>query len=65
MTTGKSFIKIDGIRDLPGGPVVKSPSCNARDEGLIPGWGTRILHIVEKWAYKLQLESLCTRKDPA
>ena len=44
--------------------MVKSPSCNARDEGLIPGQGTRIPHIVENWAYKLQWQSLCTIKDP-
>lgn len=27
------------LSDVPGGPVVKSPSCNARDTGLILGWG--------------------------
>ena len=30
--------------DFPGGPVVKSPSCNAGDVGLIPGQGTKISH---------------------
>ena len=30
--------------DFPGGPVVKNPSCNARDAGLIPGQGTKIPH---------------------
>ena len=31
-------------RDFPGGPVVKNPSCNAGDAGLIPGRGTKIPH---------------------
>ena len=29
---------------LPGGPVVKNPSCNAGDSGSIPGWGAKIQH---------------------
>ena len=32
---------------LDGGPVVKNSPCNAGDKGLIPGWGTKIPHIVE------------------
>ena len=28
------------VGDIPGGPVVKSLSCNARDVGSILGWGT-------------------------
>ena len=35
-------------RDLPGGPMVRSPSCNEGDAGSIPGWGTKILHTVEQ-----------------
>ena len=35
------------MRNLPGGPVVKNPSCNAGDAGLIPGWGTKILYASE------------------
>ena len=31
-------------RDFPGGPVVKNPSCNARDSGSILGWETKISH---------------------
>ena len=34
------------MRNLPGGPVVKNPSCNAGDAGLIPGCGTKIPHAV-------------------
>ena len=30
--------------DFPSGPVVKNPSCNAGDAGLIPGQGTKIPH---------------------
>ena len=33
--------------DLPG-PVVKNPLYNAREAGLILGWGTKIPHAVEK-----------------
>ena len=28
--------------DFLGGPVVKNPSYNVEDVGLIPGWGTKI-----------------------
>ena len=34
--------------DFPGGPVVKTPPCNARDVGLIPGHGTKIPHAAEQ-----------------
>ena len=34
--------------DFPGGPVVKNPSANAGDVGLIPGQGTRIPHAAEE-----------------
>ena len=37
-----------GLRDFPGGPVVKNPPCNAGDVGLIPGWGTKIPHAVRQ-----------------
>ena len=30
--------------DFPCGPVVKTLPSNAGDVGLIPGWGTEILH---------------------
>ena len=34
-------------RDLPGGPMEgKSLPSNAGDTGLIPGWGTKIPHVV-------------------
>ena len=32
------------LRGFPGGPVVKNPSSNAGDAGLIPGQGTKIPH---------------------
>ena len=32
------------MRDFPGGPVVKNPTCNAEDMGSIPGQGTKISH---------------------
>ena len=38
---------------FPGGPVVESPPCHARDMGLIPGQGTKIPHDTEQlslWA---------------
>ena len=34
--------------NFPGGPVDKSPSSNARDMGLIPGWGTKIPHAMRQ-----------------
>ena len=33
------------IQDFPGGPVVKSLPSSAGDAGLIPGRGTKILHV--------------------
>ena len=33
-----------GIRDFPGGPVVKAPPSKAQGVGSIPGWGTKIPH---------------------
>ena len=32
------------IQDFPGGPVVKNPSSNGGDVGLVPGQGTKIPH---------------------
>ena len=34
-------------RDFSGAPVVKTPSCNAGDTGLIPSQGTKIPHVME------------------
>ena len=31
-------------RDIPGGPVVRTPHSQCRDTGSIPGQGTKILH---------------------
>ena len=33
-------------RDFPGRPMAKSLPSNAGDTGLIPGWGTKIPHVV-------------------
>ena len=45
---GQTGIKATGMRDLPGGPVVKNPPSSAGDAGsirsLIPGRGTKIPH---------------------
>ena len=30
------------FEDFPGGPVTKTPPSNARNEGLIPGQGTKV-----------------------
>ena len=38
----KYFYKIN--RNLPGGPVVKTPVSNASGAGLIPGQGTKVPH---------------------
>ena len=37
----------DEPRDLPRGPVVKNPPCNAGDAGSIPGQGTKVPHVAE------------------
>ena len=37
-------VKFSGLRDFPGGPVVKNLPCNAGDTGWIPGRGTKIPH---------------------
>ena len=40
----KLLIIISQQRDLPGGPVIKNPSSNARHMSSIPGQGTKISH---------------------
>ena len=57
-----------GLWDFPGGPVVKTPLCNAEDESSIPGWGTKIPHVkatkpAHSEACEPQLESLCTSAE--
>lgn len=34
------------MRDFPGDPVIKNPSCNARVMGSFPDWTTKIIHTV-------------------
>ena len=38
----------DESRDFPGGPVVKVRLCasNAEDMGSIPGWGSKVQHVM-------------------
>lgn len=55
----KDFQKEKCLLEFPGGAVVKSPPCNAGDSGLIPAWGTRIMHAVE------QLRPCATTTEPA
>ena len=43
---------------LPGGPVVKNPSCNAEDAGSIPGQGNKIPHAAG------QLSPCATTREP-
>ena len=63
---------------LPGGPVVKTPPCNAGNAHSIPGWGSKIPHAEGQLSpcsttTEFVLESLCsaarglcpTRKDAA
>lgn len=38
------IFKERGLRDFPGGPMVKNPPYNARDAGLVPDWRTKIPH---------------------
>ena len=51
ISTGKNSIQLLEVRlsrDFPGGPMVKSPSSNAREMGSIPGWGTNIPQAIEQ-----------------
>ena len=58
----KSILKLhEKYKDFPGGPVVKNPPSNARDVGLIPGWGTKIPHAKITQATK----PVCLTKDLA
>ena len=41
------YLKLADYRDFPGGPVKDLPS-NARDVGLIPGWGPKLPHAVKQ-----------------
>ena len=48
-------------RDLPGGPVVKTPTCRVGDTGSIPGWGTKTPQAQEQLSPQLsQNQSLQT-----
>ena len=40
--TQKILLKLNELRDFPGGPVVKNLLCNPEDIGSIPGQGTKI-----------------------
>ena len=47
-------------RDFPGGPVIRSPPCNAGNTGLTPGRRTRIPHAAEKLVLRTATgESVC------
>ena len=41
LSTGLGAVFKETERDFTGGPVVKNPSANTRDTGLIPGLGTK------------------------
>ena len=50
-------------RDLPRGPVVKNPTCNAGDAGSIPGQGTQIPHAIELLSlHTTARQSMCHNK---
>ena len=53
-----------GRWDFPGGPVVKNPSCNARDAGSIPGQGTEVPQLERSLRATTQSQRAQT-KDPA
>ena len=42
-------------RDFPGGRVVENLPCNAGDAGSIPGWRTKIPHVLEQLSLVPQL----------
>ena len=43
--------------DLPGGPVLKNLPSNGGEEGLIPGWETKIAHAMGQLSWRSQLLS--------
>ena len=43
--------------DLPGDPVVNTLYFHCRGTGLIPGWGTKILHATRHWQKKIFFEN--------
>ena len=49
---------------LPGGPVVQSPPCSARDAGSIPGQGTKIPHAMEQLSLYHNLSPCTPKEDP-
>ena len=56
------------MREIPHGPVVKNPPCNARDAGLIPDRGTKTPYAAEQLSSRAisnkpyQLERLCEQR---
>ena len=54
-----------GSGDVPGGPVVKIPSCNAGDAGSKLDEGTKIPQATEQLTLRVTArESVCCHKDP-
>ena len=47
------------LRDFPGSPVVKILPSNARDVGLIPGWGDKIPHVSPPKHQKIKQKQYC------
>ena len=47
--------------DLPGGTVIKTLSSNARDVGLIPGWGARIPHASQPKKQNIKQKQNCNK----
>ena len=43
------------VSNIPGGPVIKNPPCNAGDVGSIPGQGTKIPYALKQLAIVPQL----------
>ena len=59
-SSGKPFSFSWGA-GLPGGPVIKNLLCNARDVGLIPGQGTKILHAMEQLSPCVATRAKCSQ----
>lgn len=53
------MVKYKRTLDLPG-PVVKNPLYNAREAGLILGWGTKILHAVRNYLSGYNKDAKCS-----
>ena len=59
-TDRRELTKTNLSGNFPCGPVVKSLPSNAGVTGLIPGWGTKILHASGQLSWRFPTREACT-----